>query len=434
MRTALILLRLTLLLLVGLVSLVRPVAAQSGAPGRTATYISCTPTSITVDGRMEQTSNPIPDALGKAAPGCLILLGPGDYPSFRIGFNKGANNVKLTGGVQGMPIVVRGQGGVRIRAGSGGDTVSITQENPNAHITFENIEFEPSYRAAILFYRPAPGGVNEGYHFYDCNIIGSWDHIKGTGKTSKWGLNGKRLKDFEWIGRTRPSIIRDIRQEHAFYLSNMAGDTTIGNVEATRLGRTFVQLVSRKKDGPAGVGTFVVRDCKISDTCIAAGDNFKGGSAFTLAGDMPYAKFRYENNTYRAGFDKRLHKLTAKGAPYGTGAFAAWGEKENTRLGSLTLIDNDFRFAPGCGERPVVAITSCTKVSIIGSNHFESGGAGELPTMGLAVALDKPIGPGQAATQKNLSVVIAPTTTIVGRIEIEGREASESQRRTLGLK
>lgn len=445
MRTLINRLR-SLLLVLAAALLAGPTAtAQKGAPPRTASFIFCTPRGISVGGGPEiATSNPIPDALERAAPGCQIMLSGGDYPAFRIGFNKGDDNARYTGGKPHLPIVVKGQGKVRVRAGKGGDTVSITQDNPNGFITFENIEFEPSYRAAILFYRPPAGQVNEGYHFFDCDIIGSWDHAKASGKTSKWGLNGKRLKDFKWIGRSKASIIRDIRHEHAFYLTNMAGDTTIRNVEAKRLGRTFVQLVSRKKDGPAGVGTFLVQDCKISDTNIAAGDNYKGGSAFTLAGDMPNARFRFENNTYRAGFDKSLHKLTEKGVPYGTGAFVAWSEKEPTRLGTLTLIDNDFRFAPSCGERAVVSITACLKVEIIGSNHFEAGAMGEVSEKGkaspktvvpsgIALSLDRPSG-GKPAELTNRSVYLAPTTTIVGRIEIAGVEASELELQKLRKK
>ena len=412
-----------------------PLWAQD--PPRRASIIHCTPTQIIVDGVTMATANPIPDALVRAAPGCLITLSPGDYPAFRIGFNKGDNNAKNTGGLPGLPIVVRGEGLVRVRSGDGGDTLSITQDNPNAHITFENIEFEPSYRAAILFYRPEPGGVNEGYHFYDCNIIGGWDHRKAEGKTSKWGLNGKRLKDFEWIGRTRPSIIQDIRHEHAFYLSNMAGDTTIRNVEAKRLGRTFVQLVARSKDGPAGVGRLLVQDCKVSDTGIAVGDNYKGGSAFTVSGNMPKAELRFENNTYRAGFDKSLHKLTVKGQPYGSGAFVAWSEKETERLGNLILIDNDFRFAHTCGDRAVVSITACTSVKIIGSNHFEAGTRDDGVMMrkpGFALALDHPKNPATPAPLPNLKVTFDPSTTIVGGFEIKGVPATDAERKALGLR
>ena len=398
--------------------------------------IYCTPTQITVDGEVILTENPIPAALIRAAPGCQITLSAGDYPAFRIGFNKGEDNAKNTGGLPGLPIVVRGAGAVRVRSGNGGDTVSICQDNPNAHITFENIEFEPSYRAAILFYRPGSGGVNEGYHFYDCDIIGGWDHKKAEGKTSKWGLNGKRLKDFEWIGKTRASIIRDIRHEHAFYLSNMAGNTTIRNVEATRLGRTFVQLVARSKDGPAGIGRLLVQDCKISDTNIAAGDNYKGGSAFTVSGNMPKAELRFENNTYRAGFDKSLHKLTAKGQPYGAGAFVAWSEKETERLGDLILIDNDFRFAHTCGDRAVVSITACRSVKIIGSNHFEAGTRDDGIMMrkpGLALTLDHPKEPATSAPLPNLKVVIDRSTTIIGHFEIAGAPATDADRKKLGL-
>ena len=401
--------------------------AQAPAQER-ASWVECTPTTVAFDGGAPvPAANPIAQALERAEPGCRIELSTGDYPAFRINFGRGADNAETSGGTKHQPIVVNGGPGVRVRAPKGGDTLAITQRSPVGHITFQGIEFEPSYRTAIIFYRVDEGQAHRGFRFIDCDILGGWDHVRDQGQTSKWGVSGQGLADFEWIGRTRPSVIRDIRREHAFYLQNPAGDITIENVEAKRLGRTFVQFTSRAKEGRPGTGTITVRNCKVSDACIAAGDAYKGGSAFTISGNSPKATFVFEGNSYRAGFDPRLRGLTREGVPYGTGAFVAWSEGESTRNGTLILRDNDFRMAEGCGERPLVSIGACEEVRLEGDNRFVAG------AWGVALALDPPKRVGVPEPLPNKRVLVVDLPNLTGRLELRGKTASAADRTKLGL-
>jgi len=416
------------LLLLALAPVIRlPVeAAPQAAP-----WITCTPTTVSIDGGAPiQTGDPIAEALRHAGPGSVVEVEPGDYPAFRIGFGRGRQNADVSGTLA-APVVVRGlvQGTqhVRVRAAGGSDALMIDQKVPAAYITFESIEFEPGYRSAIIFYRQGGSAVHRGFRFLDCDIIGGWDHVKAAGVPSKWGVSGHRIADFEWAGVTRPSILRDLKTEHGFYLQNCAGDVTIRNVEAARLGRTFTQFTARESDGPPGLGTITIQDCRISDTGLAAGDAYKGGSAFTVSGNMPKANFVFEGNTYRAGFNPRLKALTRPGVPYGTGALVVWAEQQSTRVGSVTLRDNDFRFAPDAGDRPVVAISAVQVVRLEGSNRFVAG------AFGVALSLDPPRSNGAPAPLPCEEVAVAPMTVLSGRLEVQGHAAAASERRRLGL-
>jgi hypothetical protein len=419
-----LLLRLAALFIVALTS--TPAHALQAGP-----WIRCTPTSVKVGGRAATAStNPIAEALRNASPGSVIEVEPGDYPSFRLGFGRGAENADVSG-TKVSPIVVRalaqGPGRVRIRTKGKSDALMIDQKKPVAYITFEGLEFEPGYRSAVIFYRQHGGAVHRGFRFVDCDIIGGWDHVKAAGVQSKWGVSGHRIADFEWIGLRRPSIIRDLKSEHGFYLQNCAGNVTIENVEATRLGRTFCQFTARSSDGPAGLGHVVVKNCRISDTGIAAGDAYKGGSAFTITGNMPKASFLFEGNTYRGGFNPRLKKLTRPGVPFGTGAFVVWAEKDPVRLGKLVLKDNDFRFAKDSGDRPVVAIGAVENVQLVGNNRFDAG------AFGVALSIDPPQSSGLPHPLPVRKISVASTTTLNGRLEVAGHTATAADRTRLGL-
>ena len=335
-----------------------------------ARVIRCTPDSVQLaDGSTLSTRDPIAIALSQAKPGDRIELEAGEYQRFGIGFNVRAPwNAITSGGTRDNPIVVEGKGIVRIRGGE--DSIKINQATPNGWITFKNLVIVPGYRAGIMFTK---GGVHRGYKFHDCDIIGGWNHLTNTGETSKWGVWGQGLADFEFKGVSRPARIQDLRREHAFYLENPAGDVTLENIEARRLGRTFVQFTARERSGPPSTGKLTVRNCRAEDTCIAAGDGYKGGSAFTIAGRLT-GEILFENNVYRAGFDKTLRGLTKPGEPYGTGAFVAWMAGETVPNGHLILRDNDFEMAPGCGDRSLVQIGGCEEVEIVGKNRFISGG------------------------------------------------------------
>jgi hypothetical protein len=311
-------------------------------------------------------------ALTRARPGALIELGSGDYPGIGIGYQKETHwSAQTSGGTRAQPILVVGRGKVRI--GGDSDAITVTQQIKNGFITFQNLELTPGYRSAVLFAGgSSPDWVHEGYRFLDCDIVGRWDHLSDSGESSKWGVWGQALKDFEFRGVKRPARIVDLRREHAFYLQNLRGDVLIENVEAQRLGRTFVQFTARPKEGPPSQGDITIRNCRVEDCCIAAGDNYKGGSAFTFAGRHE-GTILLAGNRYRSGFVPALRKLTRNGSPFGTGALVAWDGGGQMPNGRLVFVDNDFEMASGCGDRPLLAIGACTAVEFMGTNRFVAG-------------------------------------------------------------
>ena len=342
------------------------------APPPPASRMVCTPTSVSYDGGPPQAArNPIAEALTRSKPGARIELESGDYPGIGIGYERDAAwSAKTSGGTKAQPVTVFGRGKARIIGDS--DAITVNQQIRNGFITFQNIEIVPGYRSAILFGSGKGGWVHEGYRFIDCDIVGQWNHLTGDGQTSKWGVWGKGLKDFEFRGQQRRVRIVDLRREHAFYLQNLRGDVLIENVDAARLGRTFVQFTARADEGPPSVGTIIVRNCHVEDCCIGAGDNFKGGSAFTIAG-RHQGTILLEQNRYRSGFVEALRKLTRPESPFGTGALVAWDGGGGVPNARLVLKDNDFAMAKGCGDRPLLSIGACAVVELVGENRFVAG-------------------------------------------------------------
>ena len=403
-------------------TLVALVAARPVEPAPGAIY--CTATTILYQGQKGQpqkVKNAIAEALTKAQPGETIWLEPGTYPAFTIGLKSSSPaNAPTKGGTRAQPIVIRGKGpGVRI-VGAEGDTIGIDQAIPNGWITFKNLVIVPGKRAGVLFYQRGDGRMHEGYTFEDVHILGDFDFDKNQGKRTKWGVWGQALSDFRFAGVNAPARIERISEEHAFYLQNCQGPITIENVHAKDLGRTFCQFTNRPGDGAAGKGDVIVKDCVVEDACIAQGDAFKGGSAFTLCGRHE-GTFLFEHNVYRAGFRKDRLRFTKPGVPYGTGAFMAWEADRAGLNGTLVLRDNEFRFAPGTGDRAVVSIGGCKKVFVLGANQFVSGG--EQP----ALALD-PLNPqGRPVSTLNKATFVAAATKLVGKLELRGGTPSEEE-------
>ena len=390
--------------------------APDPAPG--PAWILCSPEAIQLQGKPQQPRrHAIAEALEAARPGTAVLVAPGDYPPLRIGFdNRAPDNARTPGGRPGAPIIVQARGGARILGGNG-DAIAISQELPNGYITFRDIEIRPGARSGVMFFQQKGGGEHRGYRFEDCDIIADYDHATGQGGNSKWGVWGHSLADFAFVGVRRPARVENIRNEHGFYLQNPQGPILIENVEARRLGRTFVQLTARRSDGPPGVGDVTVRRCRVEDTGLAAWDNYKGGSAFTVAGGLR-GRLVFENNTFRAGFDRALTRLTSDGQPYGTGAFVAWRDARDEPNGTLVLRDNEFEFAPGCGDRPVVSIGGCERVEILGKNRFVSGSTWP------ALALDPVDGQGNPQSSANGSLRLDRATVLEGGLTV-GAEAKE---------
>lgn len=305
--------------------------------------------------------------------------------------------------------MVEGFGKVRIRA-NGADAIFIAQQLGTQYIRFRNLAIDAGWRSGVLFAR---GGAHVGFSFHDVDIDGGFDHAKGSGRSSKWGVHGSGLKDFEFLGVTREVKVANIRDEHGFYLQNLAGDVTIERVIGANLGRTFVQITARSGEGNPGVGAVTIRDCKVRDCGIAPGDDFKGGFAFTFAG-RHRGTILVERCSYRAGLNPGMVHRKAKGQPFGTGALVATTGGEKEPLRKLILRDNDFVFAKGAGDRPVVQLEAAMEVEISGANRFLSGAYGVALRVGRSETGFDPSAPGPA----RLSV--SPFTVVRGRVERSG--------------
>ena len=394
--------------------------SSSGSP---APAIHCTETTVLFQGQKtpQKVRNPIAEALTKAQPGQTIWLDPGVYPAFTIGLKSSSPaNAPTSGGTPEQPIVIQGKApGVRI-VGADGDTIGIDQRIANGWITFRNLTIVPGKRSGVLFYQRTDGKVHRGYAFEDVHILGEFSFDTNQGKRTKWGVWGQALADFRFVGVSAPARIENLSEEHAFYLQNCQGSITIENVHAKDLGRTFCQFTNRTGDGAPGIGDVIVRNCVVEDACIAQGDGYKGGSAFTLAGRHQGA-FLFENNVYRAGFRKERLRLTSAGLPYGTGAFMAWEADRAGLNATLVLRDNQFLFAPGTGDRPVVSIGGCQQVLVLGENRFVSGGTQP------ALALDPLNAQGRPVSTPNGSVFLAPATKLEGPLVLRGRGPSEEE-------
>ncbi|QDU66460.1 hypothetical protein [Engelhardtia mirabilis] len=404
-------------------------APQDPERGSIGGLIVCGPGWVEVDGaRRIETPYPVAKALEFAGPGALIELQPGDYAPLMIGFNnQDPSNARTVGGQPGLPITVRGRGIVRFKAQGRGDTIGISQQFPVAHITFEKVVIEAGTRSAVMFYDLADNEQHTGFHFYDCGIDGGWDHVAGTGNSSKWGILGHDLADFVFAGREGRAFVRDVRLEHGFYLQSPRGDITLENIDGTRLGRCFVQITARERSGPPGRGLIVVRGNKVSDTGLSEWDDFKGGTAFTFAGGLQHCTILVQDNTYKAGFDQRLRKLTRGGAPYGTGALVAWDGGEKLPNGSLVLRSNEFRFAEGCGDRATVAISACERVVIEADNVFQAG------AFGVALDLEPEYTGDRPGPKPNGRVFLADGVDLKGELRISGRAATDAQRSALAI-
>lgn len=397
-------------------ALARPAPQQPGP--KPTTVAICTPTTVDLGQGPQKVQNPIAHALENVGPGSVVRLTAGRYPPFAIGFRKASPwNARTSGGSRGSPILVQGEGEVRIVSKNQGDTIAIGPEIPSGHIVFRDLIIEPGYRAGVIFFQAPRDFVYAGYQFLDCHILGTWDHAAQSGGKSKWGLWGQNLADFVFMGTRGPARVEKIRQEHGFYLQNSQGDVTIQNVHGRELGRTFCQFTARGSDGKPGQGTITVRDCVIEDVAIAQGDDYKGGSAITLAG-RHQGTVVIERVRYRAGFDPRLARLTRQGVPYGTGALVAW-DSGGGPTRELVLRDNDFEIAPGCGDRPLVSIGGVGTVRLLGTNRLVSGASETL-------VIDPLGGDGEPRSSRVGTVEIDPASTIRGGVYRAGKKLDES--------
>lgn len=394
--------------------------ATPGAPP----LLYCTPNGYGVVGQeFASDANPVVRALSRAEPGSTVILEQGDYPAFSLGMGSSArDNIDIPGGQPGLPVVIDGRGRARI-LGRDMDAIAIDQRRPVSHITFRGLTIVTGQRTGVMFFKRDDGRNHRGFAFEDCEILGGFSHAEGRGRASKWGVWAHRLQDFRFVGTGAPGTtarIVGLRDEHAFYLQNPQGNVLIENIEASGLGRTFVQVTARRRDGPPGRGRFTVRNCRVRNIGLAPGDGYRGGTAFTVAG-RHQGTLLFEGNQFRQGFNARLKELKPVGGVHGTAAFVAWGGGEVERNGTVILRDNDFQMAYGCGDRPLVSLSACKVVRLEGTNRFVSGGFQP------ALALDPVGGDGKLENKPNQSVQVATETVLEGPVLRRGKSLSPEQ-------
>ncbi len=337
-----------------------------------ATRIYCTPTTMACERELPvETKYSIAAALTRAAPGARIELAAGDYNGFDIGLDKAsARTARTSGGTRAAPIIVLGVGKVRIVEEK--NAIHVSQQVKNGFITFERIDLVSEDGSAILF-EGGEGWIHEGYSFLNCNISG-----KPVGKAarkaprSKFGVWGRGLKDFAFCGVGACAKISDLKSGDAFCLQNLRGDVLIENVDARFIGGSFLELSANPQDGPPSEGTLTIRDCRVEECCINAGENVSGECAFSLAGQHN-GTILLQGNRYRAGFDQELRKHTRARFPYGTSALVAWDGDGAASIARLILDGNEFEMHTACGDRPLVAIGACKRVELRGANRFVAG-------------------------------------------------------------
>lgn len=356
----------------------RPAVSAQDLPPRGSVRgdIVLTPTdAVLPGGRRIEIDNVLARALEWAGPGTRIIVNAGDYASLGLGHDsQRAWNSRVHGGTAERPVRVVGRGRVRILPGNQPDALTVHQQVPFAYVHFEHVTFVAGDRAGIVLSDLEGDVEHRGLHFYDCTIDGAFDHRAGIGTPSKWGVLGHDMADFVFAGRDGRAAVRNTAREHAFYLQNPRGDITIERVDASELGRTFVQITGRERSGAAGRGLVRIVGNDVRDIGLAAGDGYKGGSAFTFSGRLEGCTILLEDNRFRAGFVSELLRLRPVEGSYGTSALVAWDENNGGYNGTLVLRGNDFEMARGCGDRPLVSISATRRVIVAGDNRFVSGG------------------------------------------------------------
>jgi hypothetical protein len=391
--------------------------------------IVLTPTDVVLPGgRRVESANSLARALEWAGPGARILMGAGDYPSLGIGHDSPrAWNSKAHGGTLEAPVRVSARGRVRILPGNQPDALTVHQQIPSAHIEFERITFVAGDRAGIVLSDLDGEQEHRGFRFYDCTIDGGFDHRSGLGTRSKWGVLAHDMNDFVFAGRDARAVVKNTCREHAFYLQNPRGDVTIEHVDASELGRTFVQIAGRERSGAPGRGLVRLVDNDVRDIGIAEGDGYKGGSAFTFMGRLEGCTILVEGNRYRAGFVADLLPLRPKDGSYGTSALAVWDEGQGHYNGTLVLRANDFETAPGCGDRPLVSIHATRRVIVTADNRFVSGS--KWP----ALHLDPLDRSGKPTATPNGAVQVERGVTLGGAFLVAGEGLNEERLAALAV-
>ncbi|MFK7768720.1 MAG: hypothetical protein AB8B55_15980 [Mariniblastus sp.] len=307
-----------------------------------------------------------------ATHGNHIRLAAGVYAPFRFDFQatqRGRVSTMQSSSTD--RLILEGADGAIIQGNDFGDTVFVLGKDPSHPfnwITWKNLYIEGSGRSAFLIGAGASDLIDgisyTGWHFYDCEVDGMYDHKNGTGRASKWGLLTWAVGKFVWKGGS----IHGIKREHAFYFHNNTGNLTINGGKFYEVGRTGIQITARVTDGnvtnlPANFGRIAILNCFFADTGLESGD-YHAGSSITITGRnlgeilVKRNRIEFGLDTFTPGLRQAILAMPDYpiGVPYGSGAMVTWAENQEVN-GPLTVLNNIVKYEQDSGDRVSLSLS-----------------------------------------------------------------------------
>ncbi len=342
------------------------------------------------------------------------------------------------------PIIISGKNGATIDALGSGDTISIISElgptHPFNYIIWKDLTIIPGYRSAIHLgalsdskWTGNPG--YKGWEFDNVIIDGLWSHKDNSGPiNTKWGIQLYSSNDFVY----KNGIIRNIEKEHAIYMHHPAGPTTIENNEFYQLGRTAVQVTSRKNKNnevnmPANPFPVDIKNNIFADTGLEEG-GFFGGQTVTIVGrntgtiNVTGNYISYCEDLYTLGLceavQQRMNDYFNPDKAYGSGATVSWTtlDEEYEISGRLIYAYNKIVYGTNsngdAGTNPAVSISAVDTAEIYWNTIRAGADKNALI-----------IGEGKPQTHPTPNNYCATNNVITngGRITIGGTSGSETQ-------
>lgn len=297
-------------------------------------------------------SKPIDKVYTLATSGDTILVEDGSYSSVTL---KRPGCHSLTGPM--IWLMARNINGPLIQKNPVGGSNSIVFQSQACWTTMVGFNVEGDDTAAIHFFTSG----NEPYRniqFLETSIDGGYDWYASAGFDSKWGLQSYLLTGFLWRGGS----IKNIHQEHAFYVHNAQSDPSIAGEEGfyledliiKRVGRTALQMTARDHDCdqyqnpcPSGSGNVQVRHVSVYDAGL--GDFCQGGASLTFAGRNSF-NIVIEDTYVESGLDPAL--VAATGCT-GTEELVTWagGGSLGLNNGPITVRRSKFLVAANQGNK-----------------------------------------------------------------------------------
>lgn len=260
--------------------------------------------------------------------------------------------------------------GGQARITAPGDDAVFFDRCPKAPVTFSGMVIDAGTRSAVSTHDDGKPETRYDLDFVGCVVDGGYDHERGVGRDSKWGLNLHR-----WAGSVKRTTIRRIKREHGIYAHTAAGDIHLDECTIVRCGRSGIQHVGREHESGWSAAEIritdsVFRDCGLWD----------GGAAITLQGMRRGVLRRVRSYIGEdEEFVSRYLETHPERARFGSTHFVNWNEfspsTPNLNLPSEGIWLDDYAAwtAPKCGNGPGVSITNAETAMFTGTVSITTG-------------------------------------------------------------